>query len=337
MLSIFHWLLLQLPPELAHNLGILALRIYQPLLRLIGKNVPPRGHLRPPFSSPFSSPPFAIEGMGNRVGLAAGFDKNAEAFLGLSGMGFGFIEVGTVTPLPQEGNPKPRLWRVPSGGLINQMGFNNCGVIQFKKNLRKNRPYCAIPILANIGKNKDTPNERALDDYDILFKELSAEVDGFVVNLSSPNTEGLRDLQTVAFLEKLELIAPKKPIWIKLAPDLETQFLTELFIKIKNSPVFSGCVLTNTSKAIALNDYGKTEGGYSGEKLFQRSLQCVRLCREIFQSKKTIIAVGGIHSLAGAQQMRDAGADLIEVYTGFVYHGPQLIKDLQEALPMIRG
>ena len=134
MLSIFHWLLLQLPPELAHNLGILALRIYQPLLRLIGKNVPPRGHLRPPFSSPFSSPPFAIEGMGNRVGLAAGFDKNAEAFLGLSGMGFGFIEVGTVTPLPQEGNPKPRLWRVPSGGLINQMGFNNCGVIQFKKN-----------------------------------------------------------------------------------------------------------------------------------------------------------------------------------------------------------
>jgi dihydroorotate dehydrogenase len=325
MISVLHRLLLKCPPEVSHHIAIALLRIYQKITSYFGEQ------------KAFSSFHIRLKStpsinFANRVGLAAGFDKNAECFSALARLGFGFIEIGTVTPMPQEGNSKPRLWRVEPEGLINQMGFNNCGVNEFKQNLRKYRPYCQVPILANIGKNKVTPNESALEDYRILFSQLSDDVDGFVVNISSPNTVGLRELQSVEFLDKIEKIAPKKPVWVKLAPDLDESSLRELFIQIKKSSVFQGCVLTNTSREIALNVYQRTEGGYSGEKLFNKTCEVVGLCREIFQEEKSIIGVGGINSPERAKKMKQVGADLIEIYTGFVYQGPGLIKALVDGL-----
>jgi dihydroorotate dehydrogenase len=325
MISVLHRLLLKLPPEVSHHIAITLLRIYQKILSYFGTK-----KFLKSFNISLKSTPTLH--FANRVGLAAGFDKNAECFSALARLGFGFIEVGTVTPMPQEGNPKPRLWRVEPQGLINQMGFNNCGVNQFKQNLRKYRPYCQVPILANIGKNKTTPNDSALGDYKVLFDELSNEVDGFVINISSPNTVGLRDLQSIEFLSQLEGIAPNKPIWVKLAPDLEESVLRELFVQIKKSIVFVGCVLTNTSREIALNSYQRTEGGYSGDKLFNKTCDVVGLCREIFGDEKRIIGVGGINSPERAKKIRQVGADLIEVYTGFVYEGPGLIKGIVKGL-----
>jgi dihydroorotate dehydrogenase len=321
MLSLFHRFLLRLPPEFAHQLGMKLLKIYQRLIcRCFEKT---QEHL----------PAIHIKGTGqlkfpHRVGLAAGFDKNAEAFVALSRLGFGFVEVGTVTPKPQEGNPKPRLWRVGEAGLINQMGFNNCGVQKFRFNLQKLKKQCAVPVLANLGKNKATSNENAIKDYSLLFTELAPWVDGFVVNVSSPNTAGLRDLQSTAFLEQIESIAPSQPLWIKLAPDLERERLIELFDQVRASSRFSGCVLTNTSRTIALTEYQKTEGGYSGDKLFDRALEVVSLCAERFQGEKSIIGVGGVNSPRRAKQMIAAGASLIEVYTGFVYGGPLWLKKM---------
>ncbi len=325
MLFFLHKILLLLPPEVAHHWAIFLLKLYQKFIILFletKKSSSAALHLKEVRKIRF----------GNRLGLAAGFDKNAEVFLPLSHLGFGFIEVGTVTPNSQEGNPKPRIWRESPDGLINQMGFNNCGVEQFKKNLKKNRLHCSVPILANIGKNKITPNELAIQDYKSLFSMLAPEVDGFVVNISSPNTVGLRELQSIAFLEHLEEVAPQKPLWVKLSPDLDMDVLKELFLKIKSSQCFLGCVLTNTSRQIALQEYGRAEGGYSGEKLFERSLECVALCREIFNEKKSIIAVGGINSVVRAKKMRQEGADLIELYTGFVYKGPALVKEIVKGL-----
>lgn len=325
MISVLHRLLLKLPPEFAHHIAVTLLRIYQKFISFFGtQNSSERFNIR------LKSTPTL--NFANRVGLAAGFDKNAECFSALARLGFGFIEVGTVTPMPHQGNPNPRLWRVKPEGLINQMGFNNCGVNQFKQNLRKHRSFCHVPILANIGKNRQTANESALEDYRSLFSELSGEVDGFVVNISSPNTVGLRDLQSTQFLEQIEKIAPQKPIWVKFAPDLDDKSLQDLFFYLKKSPLFAGCVLANTSRDIALKQYQREQGGYSGEKLFDRTLELVGLCREIFQEEKSIIAVGGINSPERAKKIRQAGADLIEVYTGFVYEGPQLIKSLVESL-----
>lgn len=325
MLWLVHHLLLKFPPEFAHHVAVCFLKIYQYIL--------PKSFVLP--QTKVLS--IKIKGLDalkfpNRLGLAAGFDKNAECFASLSRVGFGFIEVGTVTPLPQTGNPKPRLWRVAPQGLINQMGFNNCGVEEFKKNILHFRSRCIVPILANIGKNKSTSNESALKDYQQLFKELENEVDGFVINLSSPNTEGLRDLQSVEFLEKLEAIAPSKAIWVKLAPDLSQEALTELLEKIRSSSKLTGCVLTNTSRKIALEQYQRMEGGYSGTKLFETSLERVGWAAEILKGEKTLVAIGGVDSTERALKMRRAGADLVEVYTAFVYQGAKFVKTVASAL-----
>ncbi len=325
MIAFFHRFLLYLPPEIAHQIGFFFLKIYQSFLSLF------KG------SSHSSAPAIQVPGLSflkfpNRLGLAAGLDKNAEGFPALAHLGFGFIEVGTVTPLPQQGNPKPRLWRVSPQGLINQMGFNNCGVEEFKHHLRKYRKLCPVPVLANIGKNKNTPNELAYLDYQKLFQELYPWVDGFVVNVSSPNTVGLRALQSTEFLEKLESFISGKPVWVKLAPDLEPTEFVELLKKIKSSSLYAGCVLTNTSRQVALTEYQRSEGGYSGEKLFEKSLGFVARAREVFQKEKVIIGVGGINSIQRAQQMLHAGADLIEVYTAFVYQGPKFVKALSKEL-----
>lgn len=325
MFSFVHKCLLLFSPEIAHSLGVFFVKIYQKLLVVFSKH-----NCRPAFSLKKGHLESLV--FPNRLGLAAGFDKNAELFVGLSRFGFGFIEVGTVTPEAQEGNPKPRLWRVEPEGLINQMGFNNCGLKSFQNHLRRLRPFCSVPVLANIGKNKTTPNERAIEDYQILFKGLVNDVDGFVVNVSSPNTQGLRELQSVEFIEHIESAAPRKPVFVKLAPDLDSEQLIQLCRKVNESPRLSGIVLTNTSRAIAQRDYEKDQGGYSGEKLFEMSLECVAVARENLKDGKCIIGVGGVNSPERAKKMLSQGADLIEVYTGFVYQGPKFIKNISQEL-----
>lgn len=274
-----------------------------------------------------AAPTLAFRG---RVGLAAGFDKNAEACASLLGLGFGFVEVGTVTPEPQPGNPTPRVWRVGEQGLINHLGFNSVGLREFLHNLRARR--AVVPrgcVLANIGKNKLTPDEDAISDYVKCFTALRADVDGFVVNLSSPNTPGLRDLQSEKFLEKLAAIVPAdKPVLIKFAPDLDNAKLEALCSWVCNESRFAGVVVTNTSRAIAQNEFGREAGGYSGPLLFERSLECVRVARKGLGTKKILIGVGGVDSLERAEKMREAGADLIEIYTSFIYRGPAIVDEL---------
>lgn len=322
--AVFHFLLLRLNPELAHGVGKWALRLWQCRLKF-SKSVFMRGRvivLR-------GAPQLTLRG---RVGLAAGFDKDAEMFPGLLAMGFGFIEVGTVTPKPQPGNPKPRVWRVDGQGLINHLGFNSGGLDLFCANLDKYRAL--IPsgcLLANIGKNKATPDENAIDDYRTCFDRLVGKVDGFVVNLSSPNTPGLRSLQSKDFLTSLSRIAPKgQPVFVKLAPDLDDAALGELCAFIRGEKAFAGVVVTNTSRKIAEEKFKRSAGGYSGPQLFARSLECVRLARTHLGTEKILIGVGGIDSPTRAQQMLEAGADLAEIYTSFVYKGPHLAHDLNQ-------
>lgn len=264
----------------------------------------------------------------NRVGLAAGFDKNAEVFAALRMLGFGFIEVGTVTPLAQPGNMRPRIWRKEPYALINHLGFNNCGLSQFKKNLLKYKKYCIdFPIFCNIGKNKTSSD--ALNDYLTCYQELKEITDGFVINISSPNTPGLRDLQSIEFLESVaKNVSFEKPIFIKLSADLENEDLIRI-AEYTNSSNFAGLVLTNTSSKLASSLYHTSQGGLSGEPLFNRSLECVQLAREKMQKTKVIIGVGGIFNAFSAKRMYEAGADLIEIYTSFIYRGPKIISELK--------
>jgi dihydroorotate dehydrogenase len=255
-------------------------------------------------------------------------------FAALAQLGFGFIEVGTVTPEPQRGNPKPRIFRVSPQALLNHLGFNNCGLVQFRQNLLAYRDLLqGFPLFANLGKGKATPNENALEDYDEGVRGLIDCVDGFVVNLSSPNTPGLRTLQNGLFLEKLAGIFPGSlPVWVKFAPDLENQEIVELCHQIKAERRFSGAVLTNTSRKLALGLPGKPDGGLSGFPLFERALECVAIARGALGPQKTLIAVGGITDGRRAQKMRSVGADLVEIYSGFVYRGPELIWEIKKEL-----
>jgi dihydroorotate dehydrogenase len=324
-LRIFHWFLLRLPPEPAHHLVIGLLGLLQRLpFRAAGKKLS---------SGPavISIPGFSLRFPG-RVGMAAGFDKNAQVFAALSRFGFGFVEVGTVTPKAQPGNPKPRIWRHGGNALVNHLGFNGCGLQVFRANILKYRNLVSVPLLANIGKGRETPNEAALEDYKQGIASLSDCVDGFVVNLSSPNTPGLFNLQSVAFLEGIAKCLPAGiPTWIKLSPDLENAELRELCDLINGESRFAGVVLTNTSRKLAESLVHAPQGGLSGVPLHERSLECVTIARERLKAPKVLIGVGGIFDAAGAKRMRAAGADLLEVYTGFIYRGPWLIRDLNEA------
>lgn len=317
LLKIFHHLFLLLPPEIAHALGIFALKIYQTLLK---KNPP-----KTIKSYVVLDRPLALK-VSSRLGLAAGLDKNAEVYWALSQLGFGFIEVGTVTPLPQEGNPKPRLWRMQNQSLVNHMGFNSVGVDKFRKNLLRYRNNVSCPILANIGKNRTTDLECASGDYAFLFQALKDVVDGFVVNLSSPNTPGLRNLQNEEFLREIARHIPSVPTYLKLSPDLEDDDILHLSEWIREESRFAGIVLTNTSRLLA-EGAGMKVGGLSGKPLFERSLNCVSIARKGI-GKKTVIGVGGISSRQDAKKMFEAGADLIEIYTSFIYGGPAIVQEL---------
>ncbi len=280
----------------------------------------------------------------NPIGLGAGFDKDAKCINELSNLGFGFIEVGTVTPVGQPGNDKPRCFRLPEDeALINRMGFNNEGVEEMIQQLRARKP--GVIVGGNIGKNKITPNEEAVKDYEICFNALHDHVDYFVVNVSSPNTPNLRALQEKEPLTRLLLHLKTlngqkhtpKPILLKIAPDLTNEQLDDI-IEIVIETKIDGVVATNTtiSRAGLKTDEAKVQrlgmGGLSGKPLTKRSTEVIRYLSEKSNKAFPIIGVGGIHSPKDAMEKLEAGADLIQLYTGFIYEGPSIIKRINKMI-----
>ncbi|MFW6327227.1 MAG: quinone-dependent dihydroorotate dehydrogenase [Bacteroidota bacterium] len=280
----------------------------------------------------------------NPVGLAAGFDKDAQMFNQLAGFGFSFIEIGTLTPKGQPGNPRPRLFRlVKDSALINRMGFNNVGIDKAINNLKKR--HTNVIIGGNIGKNTATPNEEALHDYVYGFESLYPYVDYFVVNVSCPNIANLVELQDQASLQRIltrlgdlrQKKRIKKPIFLKISPDLTFQQLDETLDIIRKTQI-DGIVATNTttkrdglkSKPERITNIGK--GGLSGQPLRKRSTEMIRYIREKTRGSIPIIGVGGIMTTEDAFEKLEAGADLIQVYTGFIYQGPSFVKDINQYL-----
>lgn len=275
----------------------------------------------------------------NPVGLAAGFDKDATLYKELSNFGFGFIEIGTLTPKGQEGNPKKRLFRLKEdSAIINRMGFNNGGVQKAVERLKNNN---GVLIGGNIGKNKVTPNEEATSDYEICFDALYDYVDYFVVNVSSPNTPNLRALQDKEPLTQLlQTLQNKnvkklkeKPILLKIAPDLTDDQLLDIIDIVKQTKI-AGVIATNTTiSREGLQSENKTEtGGLSGKPLAKRSTEVIRFLSEKSNKAFPIIGVGGIHSPEDAIEKLDAGASLIQLYTGFIYEGPALVKAINKKI-----
>ncbi len=282
----------------------------------------------------------------NPVGLAAGFDKDALLYNELSDFGFGFIEIGTLTPKPQQGNPKKRLFRlIDDEAIINRMGFNNAGVFDAVERLKKKH---RVLVGGNIGKNKITPNEDAVKDYLICFDALFEYVDYFVVNVSSPNTPGLRELQEkkplMNLLKQLKRENRKnandtglgeKPILLKIAPNLTDEQLMDIIQIVKYTKI-DGVIATNTTisrdnlKSLVVQVEEK--GGLSGKPLTSRSTEVIRFLAEKSGKAFPIIGVGGIHSAEDALEKLDVGADLVQLYTGFVYEGPSLVKKINTAI-----
>ncbi len=279
----------------------------------------------------------------NPVGMAAGFDKNGEYYNDLANLGFGFVEIGSLTPLPQDGNPSPRLWRLPKDrALVNHMGINNNGVRFALQNLRQRRPN--IVIGANISKNTATENELAYKDYSRSLALLYDFVDFFVLNVSCPNVDGLQNLQSDGMLQQIidsvnevrRYSEYSRPVLLKVSPDLDQNQLDKI-IHICLINGIEGVVATNTTHSReGLKTPAKVmegmEGGLSGAPLFEKSLATVKYIHEKSRGRLPIIAAGGIMTPAQAQQMLDAGADLVEVYTGFIYNGPGFVKRIVKHL-----
>lgn len=279
----------------------------------------------------------------NIVGLGAGFDKNAKYLSVLETLGFGFVEVGTVTPKAQAGNPSPRLFRLPKdGALINRMGFNNDGVDAVAERLKKwKSKNSSLVVGGNIGKNKNTPNTNAWQDYEICFKSLHEFVDYFVVNVSSPNTPGLRELQEKESLKKilthLQAInftkQNPKPIFLKIAPDLNTNELNDV-IDLTNEIKLDGLIVANTTldrSSLKTNETRLTEignGGLSGTPLLKKNTEQISYIKQKVNKDTLIIASGGVFNASHAQQKINAGANLVQVWTGFVYEGPFIVKNI---------
>ncbi|MBV6404767.1 MAG: quinone-dependent dihydroorotate dehydrogenase [Flavobacteriales bacterium] len=336
MYKLLRPLLFLLSPEKAHHLTFSLLEVAKQVpgvLALVGGMRPPKGA--------------AVEVMGLRfpgpVGLAAGMDKDAAHVDALARIGFGFVEVGTLTPVAQPGNERPRLFRLKADrALINRMGFNNGGVQAAVARLRKRTP--GIIVGGNIGKNKVTPNEQALEDYVKCFEALHPVVDYFVVNVSSPNTPGLRALQEkgplLAILNELKrrdaAKALHRPILLKIAPDLTDGQLDDIVAVVRESGI-AGVIATNTTIARDGLQMPKAEveaigaGGLSGPPVRERSTEVVRYLREHLPRPVVIIGVGGIDSAEAAMEKLNAGADLVQVFTGLIYEGPALLKRINEA------
>ena len=326
-------LLFRLDPERAHD-RTLALLARMPVFM-------PRGTGGKP-----------VELMGltfpNRLGLAAGLDKNGVAVSAFDRAGFGFIEVGTVTPRPQPGNPRPRLFRLPEHeAIINRMGFNNLGIDALTARLAATpKPRALLGI--NLGKNKDTPNEAALDDYRIGLQKAWAHADYLTINISSPNTAGLRDLQHGAALRDLltgikaeqqrlaDETARRVPVVVKIAPDLDDVALHATLDTIAEANM-DGIIATNTTldkTAVASHRYGGEQGGLSGAPLTAASTAIVKKIRAHLP-QMALIAAGGVMRAADMQAKLDAGADLVQIYSGLIYHGPQLVRDCLRHLDQV--
>ena len=328
----YHWLrkgMFLLSPETAHEVAVHAMAAGQRtgLSRLLAG----------------ARPESPVDLMGlhfpNPVGLAAGFDKNGDYIDALGALGFGHIETGTVTPKPQPGNPRPRLFRLPEHeAIINRMGFNNKGVEHLVKRLQSAR-YDGI-VGANIGRQKETPTDRAADDYRVCLEAVYPWCDYVAVNISSPNTPNLRELQDTGPLKELlaELVAARsqlehehgmyRPIVLKIAPDWdETALVASL--EVIGASGLDGLIATNTSldrASVAGHQHAEQAGGLSGRPLMEQSTHVLGRARELLGPDFPIIASGGVHDADGAQAKRAAGADLVQLYTGFIYEGPDLIR-----------
>ncbi len=332
-------LLFRLNPEKAHYLtfDLMKFALGNALGRAIAKSI--FGYHHPKLKKQLFGLTFE-----NPVGLAAGLDKDAKVFNELSSLGFGFIEIGTLTPKPQPGNDKPRLFRLPNdNALINRMGFNNDGVDAAAIRLKYRKTNTIIG--GNIGKNKVTANEDAIKDYEYCFNALFDVVDYFVVNVSSPNTPNLRELQDkeplTHLLNHLQAInnakSKRKPLLLKIAPDLTDSQLDDIIDIVKTTKI-DGIVATNTTIAREPLTYSKPEieaigmGGLSGKPLTKRSTEVIKYLKTKSNNAFPVIGVGGIHSPEDAIEKIKAGADLIQLYTGFIYEGPALIKKINKEL-----
>ncbi len=327
--SIARSALFKLDPELAHNVALKSLKKLESchLAGVFGQKVlKPRSLLGLSFD--------------NAVGLAAGLDKNGEYIDALAAMGFGFIEVGTVTPRPQPGNPKPRMFRLPErDALINRLGFNNQGLDAFLVNVAAARYKGVLGL--NIGKNFDTPNDKAVDDYVTCLRGVFPHASYVTVNISSPNTKGLRDLQAASQLEHLlatlkteqQMLAKKHkrqvPMLLKIAPDLDLSAIRDIAALLLQYS-FEGAIATNTTisrDAVMGLKHATEAGGLSGRPVFSPSTEVLRELVKHLKGNIPVIGVGGIMSANDAQQKINAGASLVQIYTGFIYKGPQLIAD----------
>jgi dihydroorotate dehydrogenase len=322
-------LLFRLDPEASHGIGMAALRAAQAVPGVAGALA--RRHLVD--AAPLRQTLFGRE-FPNPVGLAAGFDKNAEAVRAIPALGFGFAEVGTVTPLPQPGNPKPRLFRhAAEHSLQNALGFNNSGLAAMRRRLERVYP-APLPLGVNLGKNKATPPERALADYETLIRGLHDLADYLVVNLSSPNTPGLRDLQNEEFLRALFGVAKGitgMPILVKIAPDLDPAQAVALSETAVDAGA-AGVIATNTTIDYSLLPGARDSGGLSGAVLREKSFRVFEAVAKALFGKAVLIGVGGIDSGAEAYRRLRAGASLVQVYTALVYEGPGLPRRINEEL-----
>ena len=334
---LFRSALFRLDPETAHHLSMAALRTAENcgLLGLIS----PSDELIAP-----------VEVMGlkfpNRIGLAAGLDKDGDTIDALGRLGFGCVEIGTITPRPQAGNPKPRLFRlIPHEAIINRMGFNNPGIDVGVANVRKSKTFEGV-VGFNIGKNKDTPNENAADDYLACLRKAYPVADYIAVNLSSPNTPGLRDLQgaeaSARLLETLKSEQQKLaaehgkhvPLLFKVAPDLDEDHIRDLS-RVFLDGGLDGLIATNTTldrQAVSDHPRAGEAGGLSGRPVFQKSNEVLRAFSSHLGENIPIIGVGGISSLEDAREKIAAGAALVQIYTSFIYQGPKLVRELANQL-----
>jgi len=321
---IFRAFFQKLDPEFAHELVVAGLKAARIL-----------GLLRAPKSK--NSYPVMGLNFENLLGMAAGFDKNGQLIRELHALGFGHVEIGTVTPRAQPGNPKPRLFRLPKNrALINRMGFNNEGADALAERIRALRNSgVPLPVIGiNIGKNKDTSAQDAASDYELAATKLAPLADYLVINVSSPNTAGLRDLQQVDALRPILTavlkVSGSTPVLLKIAPDLATSDI-EAVTALVNELNLAGMVATNTTisraNLIAESNTGEL-GGLSGPMLQERALEVLDLIRAALAKDKTVISVGGVFTRSDLQQRIDRGADLVQGYTGFVYGGPAWAKSL---------
>lgn len=270
----------------------------------------------------------------NPVGLGAGFDKNATMIRGMQALGFGFTEIGTVTPQPQAGNPKPRMFRhIAEESVQNAMGFNNEGMYKVERRLQERFPF-STPIGVNIGKNKTTEDKDAISDYTTLIKNFKELCDYLVINISSPNTPGLRDLQNETFIKELFAEAKKltdKPILLKIAPDMSPEQAVELSTMAVNAGA-AGIIATNTTIDYSLVSNPESIGGISGAVLKEKSFMIFEAVAKALYGKAVLISVGGIDSAEEAYRRIKAGASLVQIYSALVFHGPTLIRDINTGL-----